>query len=106
MSTRPAPSLVCDRLRIDAGDALAAQVPALIEQAHAEMLAVLDRAVYPDAVAQAAAADPRGILITPDLLNAQVLLVGVYLDGPGTPEAERQHAAAMRLLQRHRLMGV
>ena len=106
MSTRPAPLLVCDRLRIEPGTELAAQVPDLIEQAHAEMLACLDRAVYPTAAALSASGDARGIVITPDLLNAQVLLVGVYLDGPGTQEAERQHAAAMRLLQRHRLMGV
>lgn len=106
MPLQPTLDQVKQRLRIDDQAGLDTQLADLIVQAHAEMLAHLDRAVYADQAALDAQDDPTGIVVTDDMINAQILLVGAHLDEAGTPEGERMHAAALRLLQRHRRMGV
>lgn len=91
-------------LRID-GPEFDDQIPDLIAQAHAEMLAKLDRNVYESEEALAAADDEHGLVATKDMIQAQSLLIGAYLDRVGSQEAGRMRSAASSILDRHRLSG-
>ncbi|WP_194720817.1 hypothetical protein [Noviherbaspirillum malthae] len=93
------------KARLNTSDDQAGEVTDLIETVHAEMLAKLDRKVYADTAALTAAADPTGIVATKDMINAQILLVGYYLDQVGTQDGDRTRAAAMCILDRYRLSG-
>lgn len=91
-------------LRID-DTSFDAQINDLIEQVKAETLAKLDRNVYNTQAELTAANDPNGIVVTKDMINAQILLIGFYLDQIGTQDGERTRAAAMGMLDRYRLSG-
>lgn len=91
-------------LRIDGSD-FDGQIGDLIEQVHAEVLAKLDRNVYESAEALTASGDASGIVATKDMLTAQILLIGAYLDQAGSTDGERMQASANKILDRHRRAG-
>lgn len=101
---KPSVAQVKAALRINSAD-LDSEITDLVDQAHSEMLAKLDRKVYATAEDLTAADDLTGIVFTKDMIRAQILLVGYYLDEVGTPDGERTHAAAMKLLQPYRRVG-
>lgn len=103
MAIKPGFEEALRRLRID--NDLADDVPAAIEQAHAETEAYLDRRLYADAGALDLAADLRGMVATPDIIAAQLLLIDVLIGNNSDKERESKHAAALNMLRRHRFMG-
>jgi hypothetical protein len=135
MNIKPTADEAQRRLRIDSDDELVHDMIDAIDEAHAEMLAFLDRAaVYPDAAAMAAVVDPlqaaydaalltedasaiaaalaeleqacTGMVIVQDLLTAQLLLAGVRVADHTPAEREQAQAAAENIMRRHRRFGV
>ncbi len=120
------PSLEAAALRLRTDDDLLPDLQAAIDQAHAEALVYLDRPLHPDAaarlnaIAQAQAAlteaeaslnadaiaeatqalkvAKTGMVCTPDILAAQLLLADRLIGGNDGDEAERKEAAARRML--------
>lgn len=114
------------RLRLD--DALSGDLASAIEQAYAEALAFLDRdALYDNATDLAAAAtlaqnalddetddalEPllaahlarvkTGMVATPDLISAQLLLIDVLVGSNTVQDRESKQKAAENILWRHR----
>jgi hypothetical protein len=108
MSITPSIEEVQTRLRLD--DALIEDVQSAIEQAHAAQLAHLDRAaLHPDAdsLAQAKAADPlhSGIVVTPDLIAAQLLRIDALVGANTMDDRDAKEAAAQRMELRHCKVG-
>lgn len=135
MNIKPTVSDAQRRLRIEDDFALTADLSTAIDEAFDEMLAFLDRpAIYVDADALAAVVDPAqaaydaavlggdsdeiatalvdlefaqsGIVITYDLLSAQMLLAGVRVADHSPQEREQAQKAAENIMRRHRRMGV
>ena len=103
MPVKPTPEEAALRLRLDAD--LAADLPGAIDQAHAEAQAFLDGTLYVDQAAADGAADTRGIVCTPDIIAAQLLLVDVLIGANTSAEVQDKRAAAMTMLRRHRNLG-
>ena len=103
MPVKPTPEEAALRLRLDAD--LAADLPGAIDQAHAEAQAFLDGALYENQAAADGAADLRGIVCTPDIIAAQLLLVDALIGVNTSAEVQDKRAAAMTMLRRHRNMG-
>lgn len=99
----PTPDSAMRRLRLD--DDLAADVADAIPQAFAEAEKYLDGKLYPTAEALAAAADPRGIICTPDIIAAQLLLVDALVADNVETDVETKRERAFNMLRRHRNMG-
>jgi len=91
------------RLRLDAE--LIVDLTAAIDQAHAEATAYLDGTLYATEGDRVAANDPRGIVCTPDLIAAQLLLVDVLVGSNSVNDREAKTSAARRMLRPHRNMG-
>lgn len=91
------------RLRLD--DDLADDVAAAIPQAHAEAEAFLDGKLYASEQARADAQDARGIVCTPDIMAAQLLLVDALVADNAEGDVETKRARALSMLRRHRNMG-
>lgn len=103
MPVKPTPEEAELRLRLDSD--LATDLPTAINQAHAEAQAFLDGTLYVDQAAADGAADPRGIVCTPDIIAAQLLLVDVLVGNNSTQDRQDKRAAALTILRRHRNMG-
>ena len=103
MPIKPTPNEAIRRLRLD--DNLAGDLDSAIDQAHAQAVAFLDGALYVDQAAITAAADLRGIVCTPDIIAAQLLLVDVLVGNNSTQDREDKKAAAFNMLRLHRNMG-
>lgn len=91
------------RLRLD--DDLRQDVQDAIPQAQAEAVAYLDGALYENAAARDAAADLRGIVCTPDIIAAQLLLLDALVNNNSDEGADLKRTRAYRMLLRHRNMG-
>lgn len=96
------------RLRID--DDLADDLQSAIDQAHAEAMSYLDRdALHPDQGALNAAlaldASHTGIVVTADIINAQLLLADASVGDNDRANRESKRDAAFGILRRHRHMG-
>lgn len=103
MPVKPTPEQAMLRLRLEPD--VAEEVPDAIDQAQAEAQAFLDGALYEDATAVATAQDARGIVCTPDIIAAQLLLVDVLIGNNTPPDRAAKRAAAQNMLLRHRNMG-
>ena len=103
MPVKPTPEEASLRLRLDAD--LAADLPGAIDQAHAEAQAFLDGTLYANQAAADGAGDLRGIVCTPDIIAAQLLLVDVLVCNNSTQDRQDKRAAALTILRRHRNMG-
>lgn len=103
MPIKPTPAEAIARLRLD--DSLGDDLTGAIEQAHAQAVQFLDGQLYADQAALDAAADVRGVICTPDILAAQLLLVDVLVGNNTLQDREAKEAAAQRMLRPHRNMG-
>lgn len=108
MNITPSLDDVQTRLRLD--DALIEDVQSAIEQAHAAQLAHLDRAaLHPDAASLAAAraGDPlhTGMVVTPDLIAAQLLRIDALVGANTMADRDAKEAAAQRMEHRHARVG-
>ena len=92
------------RLRLD--EDLAADVTAAIAQAHTQAEAFLDGKLYADAQGREDAGDVRGIICTPDIIAAQLLLVDVLVGNNDTKAQQAKRDAAYAMLRYHRNVGV
>lgn len=104
MDIKPDTETALRRLRMDAD--LAEDLAAAIDEAHAEAVAYLDGRLYADLAELIAAQDVRGIVCTPDIIAAQLLLADVLVGNNSTQDRESKHAAALTILRRHRNQGV
>ena len=100
--TRPTLEQALRRLRID--DDLAADVTDAIPQAKAEAEAFLDGTLYVDAQARETAQDCKGIVCTPDIIAAQLLLIDASVNNNADEGAELKRTRAFQMLRRHRNM--
>jgi hypothetical protein len=103
MPIKPTPADAILRLRLD--DSLDGDISNAIDQAHAQAVAFMDGALYEDAAARDAAADLRGIICTPDIIAAQLLLVDVLVGNNSAQDRELKEAGAFNMLRLHRNMG-
>lgn len=129
MSTKPTVDEAQLRLRIDAD--LAADLAGAIEQAYAQALAFLDRDALYDTAANLAAAVAAaqaavdgattaaeaaqalldlarvqtGIVATPDMVAAQLLLIDALVGSNALQDRESKQTAAENMLRRHRRPG-
>lgn len=100
------PTLAAAMLRLRIDDDLSADVEAAIPQAKAEAEAFLDGTLYPNAQAREAAADAKGIICTPNIIAAQLLLIDVLVGSNDLKALQTKREAAYSMLRRHRNMGV
>lgn len=100
-----APSLdsAMRRLRVD--DELREEVADAIPQAKAEAEAFLDGTLYASAAAKQAAQDCRGIVCTPDIIAAQLLLIDALVNSNTDEGADLKRTRAFSMLRRHRNLG-
>lgn len=103
MPIKPTAEEAMARLRLDAD--IATDLAAAIDQSHAEAIAYLDGQLYADQAAIDTAADPKGIVCTPDIVAAQLLLVDVLVGSNSPADREAKTTAAHRILRPHRNMG-
>lgn len=103
MPIKPTPEAAMRRLRLDTN--LSGDLADAIEQAHGEALAFLDGALYESEADKTAAQDPRGIVCTPDIISAQLLLVDVLVGNNSLQDRESKQTAAETMLRRHRNLG-
>lgn len=103
MPIKPTSDEAMLRLRIDAD--LAGDVASAIDQAHAQALAFLDGQLYADRAALTAAADPMGIVVTADIIAAQLLLVDALVGNNSLQDRDDKRRAAKDMLLPHRNMG-
>lgn len=91
------------RLRLD--DDLLQDVKDAIPQAQAEAETYLDGKLYADQAERDAEDDLRGIVCTPDIIAAQLLLVDALVNNNSDEGADLKRSRAYRMLVRHRNMG-
>lgn len=91
------------RLRLD--DDLRQDVVDAIPQAQAEAETYLDGKLYVSDAERIAAADLRGIICTPDIIAAQLLLIDALLNSNTDEGADLKRKRAYSMLLRHRNMG-
>lgn len=103
MDVKPTVEQALRRLRLD--DELSEDLRDAIDQAHAEALRVLDGKLYPDEAALIAAQDVRGIVVTADIIAAQLLLADALVGNNDQRERDSKRSAAMTILRLHRNMG-
>lgn len=102
-TTRPTLESAMMRLRMD--DDLMADVQEAISQAHAEAQAYLDGTLYASAKDMADAQDAKGIVCTPDIIAAQLLLVDATVNNNSDEGSGLKRARAFDMLRRHRNQG-
>lgn len=104
MPIKPTVPQAVFRLRLDA-DLPVADIGDAIEQAHTQAVTYLDGALYETVDAMAQALDVRGIVCTPDIIAAQLLLVDVLIGANSVQDREAKETAARSMLRPHRNMG-
>lgn len=100
-----APSVDEAMLRLRLDEDLQQDVEAAIPQSLAEAEAFLDGKLYDTAQAKADAGDLRGIVCTPDIIAAQLLLVDALVSNNSEADVETKRTRALNMLRRHRNMG-
>jgi hypothetical protein len=100
-----APGLDAAMLRLRLDDDLRDDVLDAIPQAKAEAEAFLDGKLYADREAMESTGDARGIICTPDIIAAQLLLVDALVANNSEDDVESKRSRAMSMLRRHRNMG-
>lgn len=100
------PTLEAAMLRLRIDDDLSEDVKAAIPQAKSEAEAFLDGTLYANAQAREAAADIKGIICTPSIIAAQLLLIDVLVGANDLKAQQTKREAAYSMLRRHRNMGV
>ncbi|KQM68779.1 hypothetical protein [Xylophilus sp. Leaf220] len=103
MQVKPTPDEAQRRLRIDG--ALVDDLVAAIDQAYAEAVMVLDGYLYEDLAAVVLAGDERGIVVTADIIAAQLLLADVLVGANDQAAKDSKRATALTILRRHRNRG-
>jgi hypothetical protein len=103
-NTVPTVDQALRRLRID--EDLAEDVEDAIIQTKAEVEVYLDGTLYADPQALVDAQDARGIVCTPDIIAAQLLLIDVLVGANDVKAQQSKREAAYNMLRRHRNMGV
>ncbi|WP_052712031.1 hypothetical protein [Paracidovorax citrulli] len=103
MDVKPTVEQALRRLRLD--DELSDDLRDAIDQAHAEALRVLDGKLFPDEEALIVAQDLRGIVVTADIIAAQLLLADALVGNNDQRERDSKRSAAMAILRLHRNMG-
>ena len=91
------------RLRLD--EDLRQDVEDAIPQACAEAVTYLDGKLYENELERETAQDLRGIVCTPDIIAAQLLLVDALVNNNSDEGADLKRARAYSMLLRHRNMG-
>lgn len=102
---KTAPSVDAALLRLRLDDDLRDDVQAAIPQAHAEAVTYLDGKLYATDEELQAAEDLRGIVCTPDIIAAQLLLIDALVNNNSDAGADLKRERAYRMLLRHRNMG-
>lgn len=102
-ATVPEVDAAMRRLRLDAD--LQADVQDAIPQAKAEAEIFLDGKLYASAEAMELAGDARGIVCTPDIIAAQLLLIDALVNSNSDEGAEIKRTRAFDMLRRHRNQG-
>lgn len=100
-----APSLNAAMLRLRIDDDLSADVEAAIPEAKAEAESFLDGTLYATEQARVVAQDCRGIVIKPDIIAAQLLLIDAAVGRNSDEAADLKRRRALSMLLRHRNMG-
>lgn len=101
--TMPTAEMAMRRLRLD--DDLLLDVQDAIPQAHAEAQAYLDGVLYGTEDDRVAAGDDKGVVCTPDIIQAQLLLVDAAVGGNTVKDADAKREVAWKILRRHRNQG-
>lgn len=104
MDIKPTTAQAMLRLRLDSE--LEGDLPPAIDQAHAQAVKYLDGKLYETEPDLVAAQDVRGIVVTDDIIAAQLLLVDVLVGSNEMKERESKTAAAHNILRQHRNQGV
>lgn len=100
-----APSLESAMRRLRMDEDLQADAADAIPAAKAEAEAYLDGKLYATAQALQEAQDPKGILCTPDIIAAQLLLVDALVNDNTDEGADLKRTRAFNMLRRHRNQG-
>lgn len=103
MPTQPTPAEALARLRLD--EDLLGDVTSAIGQAHAQAQTYLDGTLYASPAELTAANDSKGIVCTPDIIAAQILLVDVLVGNNDAAARTAKEAAAHAIMRPHRNMG-
>ncbi len=108
MNIKPSLQEAQTRLRLD--DAVLDDLASAIEQAYAAQLHHIDRAaLHPDAadLATALAADPAhtGMVVTHDLIAAQLLRIDALIGANTMDDRDAKEKAAERMERRHIRVG-
>lgn len=104
MPIKPTIEETMDRLRLD--EDLRDDVERAVEQAHAQALVYLDGTLYESVDAKQASGDKRGIVCTPDIIAAQLLLVDALVGSAAHSDKKSLRDAAYAMLFIHRNMVV
>lgn len=99
------PTLEQALLRLRLNDALSADLADALDEAHAEAEAFLDGTLYASAADRTLAADPRGIVVAPDIISAQLLLADALVGANDVQGRDSKRTAAFNILRRHRNVG-
>lgn len=102
-ATVPEVDAAMRRLRLDAD--LQADVQDAIPQAKAEAETYLDGKLYASASDMEQAGDAHGIVCTPDIIAAQLLLIDALVNSNSDEGAEIKRTRAFDILRRHRNQG-
>ncbi|QHI99360.1 hypothetical protein GT347_16065 [Xylophilus rhododendri] len=102
MSLKPTVEQAIRRLRLD--DDLTGDVRDAIEAAFAETLAFLDGRLY-EVESPESLLDPRAIIMTPDIIAAQLLLADALVGANDTRAREYKRTAAFNILRPRRIAG-
>lgn len=103
MEVKPTVPQALLRLRLD--DSLADDLTDALDQAYAEAVAFLDGDLYASGAARSAAEDLRGIVVTADIISAQLLLADALVGTNDVQARDSKRTAAFNILRRHRNMG-
>lgn len=104
MPIKPTVDEAMERLRLD--EDLRTDLESAIPQAHAQAEAYLDGVLYETAAKRSEAGDPRGIVCTPDIIAAQLLLADALVGSSSSKDREALREAAYNMLFIHRNMVV
>lgn len=99
------PTLAAAMLRLRIDDDLSADVQSAIPEAKAEAESFLDGTLYATEQARAAVQDCTGIVIKPDIIAAQLLLIDAVVGRNSDESADLKRQRAFSMLRRHRNMG-
>jgi hypothetical protein len=111
MNIKPSTSEAQRRLRLDDDLDVTSDLQQAIEQAHAQVLQILDRTVLHPTQLELLSAllldeFHNGIVCTPDIIAAQLLLVDTLVGANSQQDRDAKAKAAQNMLWPHRRVGV